>query len=123
MQGQPTKGYNSDPALLYADKKLYAFWRENFTGRCDINGFTRATFGAEVFEDGIGEVFGPVVGTKDAEIDPETSPAFIKEQDGTYRCLATHITFHSKTIKRLPAFLRKIINPVIFISDLMGFWS
>ena len=25
VQGQPTKGYNSDPALLYADKKLYAF--------------------------------------------------------------------------------------------------
>ncbi|MCS3266320.1 hypothetical protein NXX78_08205 [Bacteroides fragilis] len=93
------------------------------TERCDKAGYVRATFGAEVLKDGIGDVFGPLVGTKDVEVGPETSPAFIKEQDGTYRCLATHITFHNKTIKRLPVFLRKIINPVIFISDLMGFWS
>lgn len=123
VQGQPEKGYNSDPTLFYDEGKLYVMWRENLTDRCVNAGFSRATFGAEVLKDGIGEVFGPLVGTKDPEVDPETSPAFIKKEDGTYRCLATHITFYSKTIKNLPVLVKKIINPVLLVIDLLGIWS
>lgn len=123
VQGQPLKGYNSDPVLLYADNYLYVFWRENLTNRCIYRNFIRATFGAIVVEHGISDVFGPVVGTYDEEIDPETSPAFIAETNGSYRCLATHITFHSKIIKKLPKLLRNIINPIVLILDVMGIWS
>lgn len=123
VQGQPQKGYNSDPVLLFSNKQLYVFWRENLTARCSENGFARATFGAVVKENGISSVFGPVVGTDDAEIDPETSPTFIEEENGTYRCLATHITFHSKIIKKMPLFLQRIISPVALVLDLLGVWS
>lgn len=123
VQEQPAKGYNSDPTLFYDDGKMYVMWRENLTERCDKAGYVRATFGAEVLKEGIGDVFGPLVGTKDIEVDIETSPAFVKEKNGTFRCLATHITFYSKTIKRFPAFLQKVINPVVLISDLIGLWS
>lgn len=123
VQGQPSKGYNSDPVLLYTNKQLYVFWRENLTERCDVNGFARATFGGVVQNGGISEILGPVVGTTDAEVDPETSPAFIEEPNGTFRCLATHITFHSKTIKCIPAYLRRVVNPLVLILDLMGIWS
>ena len=123
VQGQPQNGYNSDPALLFTNNRLYVFWRENLTIRCSANGFARATFGAVVEENGISSVFGPVVGTEDAEVDSETSPAFIEEKDGSYRCLATHITFHSKKIKKMPLFLQRIINPVALVLDLLGLWS
>lgn len=123
VQGQPKEGYNSDPVLLYSGNKLHVFWRENLTRRCSSSGFARATFGAIVKADGISDVFGPVVGTEDAEIDPETSPTFVEEKDGTYRCLATHITFHSKAIKKMPTALRKPINSVALILDLLGVWS
>lgn len=123
VQGQPKKGYNSDPVLFYSNSRLYVFWRENLTERCFTHGFARATFGAVVEADGISAVFGPVVGTEDSEIDPETSPAFIQEKDGTYRCLAMHITFHSKVIKKMPAALQRIVNPVALVLDLLGVWS
>lgn len=123
VQDQPAKGYNSDPTLFYDEGKLYVMWRENLTDRCEKAGFSRATFGADVLSDGIGEVFGPLVGTSDDEVDVETSPAFIKEEDGTYRCLATHITFHSKAIKSLPAPIKRIISPILLTIDLLGIWS
>lgn len=123
VQGQPQKGYNSDPVLLYAKNQLYVFWRENLTVRCSEKGFARATFGTIVKENGISVVFGPVVGTDDAEVDPETSPAFIEEENGTFRCLATHITFHNKIIKKMPSFLQRIFNPVALVLDLLGVWS
>lgn len=123
VQKQPTEGYNSDPVLLYYKNILYVFWRENFTKRCRENGLSHATFGSIVVENGISDIFGPVVGTKEVEVDSETSPCFIVEKDGTYRCLATHITFHSKTISEMPVFLKKIINPVVLLLDLLGVWS
>ena len=123
VQGQPEKGYNSDPTLIYDAGKLYVMWRENLTTRCDAYVFARATFCAMVQGNGIGEIHGPLVGTTDAEVDPETSPGFIKEGDGKYRCLATHITFHSKTIKKLPIGIKRIIDPILLCVDLLGIWS
>lgn len=123
VQDQPKKGYNSDPVLLFSQNKLFVFWRENCTEKCDANGFVRATFGASVEKNGISEVFGPLVGTKDMAIDPETSPAFIEENDGTFRCLATHLTFYSDKIKCMPVSLRRIVTPITIILDLLGVWS
>lgn len=123
VQKQPSVGYNSDPVLFYAHQKLYVCWRENFTERCKTSGFLRATFGAIVEREGVSKNFGPMVGTDDTEEDAETSPAFIQESDGGYRCLATHITFHSKSIRRLPIFFQRLINPLLLGLDLLGIWS
>ena len=43
VQGQPAKGYNSDPVLFYEGGKLYVMWRENLTNRCENSGTIRAS--------------------------------------------------------------------------------
>lgn len=123
VQGQPVKGYNSDPNLLYANSQLYVFWRENETQRCEDNGFVRATFGGIVRDGKINDIFGPIVGTSDSERDPETSPTIIQEPDGTFRCLAMDLTFHSKFIKSLPSPMKSIVSKLSLVLDLLGFWS
>lgn len=123
VQQQPSKGYNSDPTLLYDDNKLYVMWRENLTGRCDSAGYVRATFGAEVKVNGIGEVFGPLVGTKDTEEDNEVSPTFMRDKDGSLVCYAMHLKFHSKFIVSLPSVVKKIVYTFVTLLDVLGVWS
>lgn len=123
VQGQPEKGYNSDPTLFYDEGKLYVMWRENLTGRCENAGFSRATFGAEVLKDGIGEVFGPLVGTKELEEDAEVSPTFVKTSTGKYRCYAMHLRFHSPSIQKQHPIIRKLLSKAVVIMDLLGLWS
>lgn len=123
VQGQPAKGYNSDPTLFYDEGKLYVMWRENLTGRCEKAGFARATFGAEVQSDGIGEVFGPLVGTKELKEDTEVSPTFIKTSTGKYRCYAMHLRFFSPFIQKQHPIIRKLLSNAAVILDLLGIWS
>lgn len=123
VQAQPSKGYNSDPTLFFDDDKLYVMWRENLTERCCEADLLRGTFGAVVGAEGIGEVFGPLVGTDDFEIDPEVSPTFLKSRDGTYRCLAMHLKFHSRTISSMRSALKKIVSTLANVLDLVGIWS
>lgn len=123
VQGQPEKGYNSDPNLLYANSQLYVFWRESETPRCEDNGFVRATFGGIVRNGKINDIFGPIVGAADPEHDPETSPTIIQEPYGTFRCLAMDLTFHSKFIKSLPGIINTIASKFALVLDLMGLWS
>lgn len=123
VQGQPKIGYNSDPTLFYENGKMYVMWRENLTERCIKAGYIRATFGAEVCENGIGEVFGPLVGTKDSDEDAEVSPTFIKMKDGKYRCYAMHLRFHLSWIQQLSPFFKKLMNSITNIMDILGIWS
>lgn len=123
VQGQPSKGYNSDPTLLFDNGKLYVMWRENLTERCEKAGFVRATFGAVVEENNIGAVFGPFVGTKDFEVDAEVSPTFIKDKNGRYRCLATHLRFHSPFIASQKGLTKKLLSVLANVSDILGIWS
>lgn len=123
VQGQPETGYNSDPTLFYEDGRMYVMWRENLTNRCSKAGYVRATFGAEVLEGSIGEVFGPLFGTKDFEEDAEVSPTFIKVKGGKYRCYAMHLRFHLHWILQLNPFLKKIMNTISNITDILGIWS
>lgn len=123
VQGQPEKGYNSDSTLFYDEGNLYVMWRENLTDRCEKAGFSRATFGAEVLKDGIGEVFGPLVGTKELEEDAEVSPTFVKTSTGKYRCYAMHLRFHSPSIQKQHPIIRKLLSKAVVIMDLLGLWS
>lgn len=123
VQGQPSKGYNSDPNLLFANGQLYVFWRENETQRCEDHGCVRATFGGIVRDGKINDIFGPIVGTTDSERDPETSPTIIQEPDGTFRCLAMDLTFHCKFIKSLPSPIKNLVSKLVLVLDLLGICS
>ena len=123
VQKQPSKGYNSDPTLFYDGNKLYVMWRENLTDRCDSAGYVRATFGAEIKANGISEIFGPLVGTKDAEEDTEVSPTFMRDKDGSLVCYAMHLKFHSKIVMSLPSVVKRIVNIFIKAFDVLGIWS
>jgi hypothetical protein len=119
VQGQPPKGYNSDPSLLFDKGKLYVMWRENLTLETDKYGFARASFCGLVHDGKIQRVAEPLVGTVDPETDPETSPTFMANSDGTYTCYAMNLRFHSKTVKKMPSFIKKLL----LVIDLLGFWS
>ena len=123
VQGQPSKGYNSDPTLLYDKDKLYVMWRENLTERCDKAGYVRATFGAVVKDNGLGEVFGPLVSTNDSEIDKEVSPTFIRTNSESYTCLAMHLKFHSRRISNMSDNKRRIMRKITNVLDVSGIWS
>lgn len=123
VQGQPKTGYNSDPTLFYDSGKMYVMWRENLTERCLQSGYVRATFGAEVQEEGIGEVFGPLVGTRDFEEDAEVSPTFLKMKDGKYRCYAMHLRFHSPWIQQRTPLFKSILNKISNVTSILGIWS
>lgn len=123
VQKQPEKGYNSDPTLFYDNGILYVIWRENFTSRCENAGFVRACFATKVQVDGVGKIFGPLVGTKESEVDTEVSPTFFRSNDGIYHCYAMHLKFHSLIIGKLPYFVKKPILIISSILDLLGIWS
>lgn len=48
----PLSGYNSDPALLVEDDRIFVFWREFDTPACEKNGTNIAIFGCHT-DDGI----------------------------------------------------------------------
>lgn len=116
---KPEKGYNSDPTLLFTDNKLYVFWREYNTPACDESGRAVGTFGGIVEKGKIINRFGPVVWSDDLEIDPEVSPTFI-EKDGGYECLAMHLKFHSKWIKKQHPVIKSLLTKILAITDLLG---
>lgn len=122
VKGKPEKGYNSDPVLLYTKGKLYVFWREYGTEGCEKCGHKVATFGGIVKNGVIAEEFGPVVWSDDMEIDKEVSPTFILK-DGFYLCLAMHLKFHSKWIKRQHPTLRRLLTKIFAVTDLLGLGS
>lgn len=123
VQGQPPKGYNSDPTLFFDKGKMYVMWRENLTERCEKYGYVRATFGAEVLEKGIGEVFGPLVAATSFEEDAEVSPTFLITKEGKYRCYAMHLRFHSPFIQKMSPRIKKILSVIARVLDLLGIWS
>lgn len=122
VKGKPDKGYNSDPALLYAEEKLYVFWREYQTPSILAAGHQVGTFGAVINNGGIIDEFGPVVWSDDSEIDLEVSPTFIYK-GGVYNCLSMHLRFHSKVVKRIKNPFRNVINILTTITDLIGCYS
>lgn len=122
VKGKPKKGYNSDPVLLYTKGQLYVFWREYGTEAVEVSGHQVATFGAKVKDGGIVDEFGPVVWSDDMEVDNEVSPTFI-QKDNEYICLAMHLQFHSKWIKRQMPALKSLLTKLLAVTDLLGFGS
>lgn len=124
VNDKPVDGYNSDPTLLFVDGQLYVYWRENIVQNKDKYDYWRATFCARVINGSVEKCSDvPVVQTNDDEIDAETCPTFMKNPDGLFVCYAMHLQFHSKYVKRLKRSWRGVVEKVLLVSDLLGFYS
>ncbi len=120
---KPEDGYNSDPTLLYKDGSLYVFWRENYEWSNKPHKYIRATYLAKIQNGAIERVGDEILYTEDKELDAETCPTFMLNEDGSVTAYAMHLMFHSKRIKRMRPWLRSIANRLVSITDLLGFYS
>ncbi len=121
VNAKPDKGYNSDPTLLYNNKELYVFWRENYEH--GTHSFCRATFAAKVVKDGVKRVAKPLLVAYDAEEDTETSPCFMPSKNGTIMAYGMHLRFHSPRIQRMKQPFKRFVSKITLVSDLLGFYS
>ena len=120
---KPTDGYNSDPTLLYFDGQLYVYWRENYEWNKAYHKYIRVTYMAKV-SDGIFErVGGEILYTTDKEIDAETCPTFMLNEDGSVTAYAMHLRFHSDLIQGLRPMMKIIATKIVSITDLLGLYS
>lgn len=118
---KPADGYNSDPTLFYRDGALYVFWRENY----EKSGYPyyRATFAAKVAEKRVERIESPLLISHDDEEDAETCPCFMPTKDGMAMAYGMHLRFHSPLIKRINPQMKKIVNKITLITDLLGGYS
>lgn len=80
---RPSKGYNSDPFLLFKDNSLMFGWRESHTPNADAFGAVRCLFVGGINERG--EVYHnktPVVREASASLDRTISPSLILKESG-----------------------------------------
>ena len=118
---KPEEGYNSDPTLLYTDGALCVFWRENYEK--GSHSFYRATFAAKIVKGGFERITEPLLRTDDAEIDAETCPCFMPSADGKVMAYGMHLRFHSPRINRMRPFLKRLVERVVYVTDLLGGYS
>ena len=117
-------GYNSDPTLLYKDKQLYVFWRENYEHSTKQHKFIRATYVAKVNNGTFEKVGNEVLFAEDKEIDAETCPTFMLNSDGSITAYAMHLKFHSERIRDMQnSWMKKIALKAVGLADLLGFYS
>lgn len=120
---KPKDGYNSDPTLFYQEGQLYVFWRENYEWSTNKQKYIRATYIAKVQNGTIERIGNEILYTEDKEIDAETCPTFMKNEDGSITAYAMHLRFHSYHIKNMRPRMRSIANKVVTFTDLLGLYS
>lgn len=77
-------GYNSDPTMIFYDKSLYVYWRENFTERTTSSGNMRATFCKVYTEKGTVNVSEPILTELSRYEDKEMCPTFLIYNNNFY---------------------------------------
>lgn len=121
---KPKDGYNSDPTLLYKDGQLYVFWRENYEHSMNPHKFIRATYVVKVNNGSLEKIGKEVLYTEDKEIDAETCPTFMMNEDGSVTAYGMHLKFHSERIRDMRnAWIKMIALKVVGLTDLLGFYS
>lgn len=120
---KPEDGYNSDPTLLFKDRQLYVFWRENYEWSNKPLKFVRATYAAKVNNGSFEKSGNEVLFTTDKEIDAETSPTFMLNSDGSVTAYAMHLKFHSERIRDMRPQMKRLVTLLVTITDLLGFYS
>ncbi len=121
---KPEDGYNSDPTLLYKDSQLYVFWRENYEWSVKPHKYIRATYVAKVNKGLIERIGNEILYTEDKELDAETCPTFMQNEDGSITAYAMHLKFHSEQIRDMRSeWFKKIVLKMVMLTDLLGFYS
>ena len=118
---QPESGYNSDPTMLFHDKQLYVFWRENVTQRTKELGLISITGGCRVCNRIVTALSGDQLMEDSSFYDREVSPTFI-ERKGSYRAYAIHMVWYPDFIYRIPTnWAKKLFKyKIIYILDALG---
>lgn len=120
---KPADGYNSDPTLLFLKGQLYVYWRENYEWSDKPHEFIRATYMVKVCNGSFERVGKEILYTRDKEIDAETCPTFMLNEDGTVTAYAMHLRFHSKFIHGMRPELKRLVTKMVSITDLLGLYS
>ena len=120
---KPIDGYNSDPTLLYKEGQLFVYWRENYELSKTYHKYIRATYMAKVNGGSIERIGGEILYTTNKEIDAETCPTFMLNEDGTVTAYAMHLKFHSERIRDMRPRLKRMVRKLVAITDLLGFYS
>lgn len=121
---KPEDGYNSDPTLFYKDGQLYVFWRENYEHSNKLLKYIRATYAVKVNNGAFERIGKEILYTEDKEVDAETCPTFMQNEDGSITAYAMHLKFHSERIRDMrSAWIKMMVLKIVGITDLLGFYS
>ena len=117
----PESGYNSDPTLLFHNKQLFVFWRENETKRAKEQGYIRMTIGCRVCEKQVHALSDHLLMEDSFYFDREVCPTFIARK-GAFRAYAIHMKWYPDFIYRIPSiFAKKLFKyKIIYILDALG---
>ncbi len=85
-------GYNSDPTMIYHNKNLYIYWRENFTERTTAAGNIRATYCKVFTEEDSKDVDEPILTEQSIFCDREMFPTFFIG-NGNFYCYGVDYRF------------------------------
>ena len=119
---QPETGYNSDPNMLFHDGNMYIFWRENETPRLLKNGLHRGTYCIMLTDTDIETNEVPLLPESLPFEDHEVSPVFMNYK-GQIVAFANHLLFKSPGLQKLNGRVKTIIDKLLLLSDLLGFYS
>jgi hypothetical protein len=98
VAGNNVTGYNSDPCLYYDGKKLWIFWRENYTPACTAAGVTRATVGVYT-KDGYTFSKKKIFAKEPSSTEDHEMCPIVSEVNGKIKLFACH---HMFTPQRIP---------------------
>ena len=110
-------GYLSDPTLLYHDKKLYVYWRENFTDRTKATGNIRATFCKIYSETGVEQVAVPILTEPTKYSDKEMCPTFYV-RDGEFLGYGVDYRFSVEKWAN-----RRLLKRMLSVTGKLGIYS
>lgn len=119
---QPETGYNSDPNMLFHEGNMYIFWRENETPRLLKNGLHRGTYCIKLTDTDIETNEVPLLPESLPFEDHEVSPVFMSYK-GQIVAFANHLLFKSPGLQKLNGRVKTIIDKLLLLADLLGFYS
>lgn len=110
-------GYNSDPTIIYYNRSLYIYWRENNTERTTSAGNIRATYCKVYKEDTVKGVTEPILIEKTKDSDKEMCPTFFANKDIFY-CYGVDYLFNIGKWRN-----KQILNKIVWITGKLGIYS
>lgn len=117
IESGKTVGYNSDPTMIYDNKSLYVYWRENNTERVKSNGNIRATYCKVYTEDAVENVDDPILIEQSKYSDKEMCPTFFID-NGNFCCYGVDYRFAVERWKN-----KHFLNKILRVAGKLGIYS